>query len=110
MAPLLRWFKDFSDEYALSGDDRYEGKSDSKEVFISFLKDLSKFENEETTPAHLVPGYHFWLVDPSDTILGCIRLRKYLNDNLKIEGGHIGYDIRPSARNKGLGTKMPLFA
>ncbi|MCD4817877.1 MAG: GNAT family N-acetyltransferase [Candidatus Cloacimonetes bacterium] len=27
-------------------------------------------------------------------------------DKLRIEGGHIGYGIRPSARNQGYGTKI----
>jgi predicted acetyltransferase len=99
-------FKELSEEYSLSGDDRYKEKSLSREAYSNFLTELSKFENKETIPPHLVPGYCFWLVDESDTLLGAIRLRKYLNDNLKIEGGHIGYDIRPSVRNKGLGTKM----
>jgi predicted acetyltransferase len=29
-----------------------------------------------------------------------------LTENLRIEGGHIGYGIRPSARNQGCGTKI----
>ena len=99
-------FKELSDEYSLSGDDRYKEKSLSNDTFSNFLTELLTFEKKETVPPHLVPGFCYWLVDDSDTLLGAIRLRKYLNDNLKIEGGHIGYDIRPSERNKGLGTKM----
>jgi len=99
-------FKEFSEEYSLSGDDRYTEKSNSREAYSNFLTEILKNENKETIPSHLVPGYWFWLVDESDHLLGSIRLRKYLNDQLKIEGGHIGYDIRPSVRNKGLGTKM----
>ena len=99
-------FKDFSKEYLNSGDDRYQKKAISQETFSNYLEELSKFENLETTPAHLVPSIFFCFVDDSDNFIGAIRLRKSLNDNLKIEGGHIGYDIRPSKRNQGFGTIM----
>jgi predicted acetyltransferase len=39
-------------------------------------------------------------------ILGRISVRHRLNANLEIEGGHIGYDVRPSERRKGYGTLM----
>jgi predicted acetyltransferase len=39
-------------------------------------------------------------------ILGESRLRHWLTPNLEIEGGHIGYAIRPSMRRKGFGTKI----
>jgi predicted acetyltransferase len=45
----------------------------------------------------------WWLVE-GDTYLGRISIRHALNDSLLFEGGNIGYDIRPSARGKGLGT------
>lgn len=48
----------------------------------------------------------FWLVNPSDEILGVSNLRHTLNDILLIRGGHIGYGIKPSARRKGLATAI----
>lgn len=32
------------------------------------------------------------------------KLRHFLTEKLRKEGGHIGYAIRPSERNKGYGT------
>ena len=36
------------------------------------------------------------------TLMGFLALRLSLNDKLFVEGGHIGYSIRPSQRRKGL--------
>ena len=38
--------------------------------------------------------------------IGIIKLRHELNDNLRKQGGHIGYSIRPSERGKGYGKPM----
>jgi len=35
------------------------------------------------------------------------RTRHYLSPSLKIEKGHIGNDVRPSARRQGNGTLLP---
>ena len=38
--------------------------------------------------------------------LGRIALRHRLNEYLRTLGGHIGYDVRPSARRRGHATAM----
>jgi predicted acetyltransferase len=51
----------------------------------------------------LVPSTRYWLF--ADGIpVGYSKLRHYLNVNLRIIGGHIGYCIRPSVRGKGYGS------
>ncbi|MDO9576609.1 MAG: GNAT family N-acetyltransferase, partial [Candidatus Cloacimonadales bacterium] len=47
-----------------------------------------------------------FLVDDAGKIYGAANIRHRLTENLKIEGGHIGYGIRPSQRGKGYGTKL----
>ena len=42
-------------------------------------------------------------------IIGTIQLRHELTDHLRIEGGHIGYTVRPSERRKGYATRMLLL-
>jgi predicted acetyltransferase len=60
-------------------------------------------------PTHLEPGKvldsEFWLVNDLE-FLGRVALRHELNDQLRIFGGHIGYEIRPSQQRKGFGTLM----
>jgi predicted acetyltransferase len=68
---------------------------------------LSRFENDSKgiTPNNFVPNTTFWLVDQGD-VVGVSNLRHVLNDSLKIEGGHIGYGIRPSRRGYGYGKDI----
>jgi len=53
---------------------------------------------------------YFLMEDSSDEIWGHVTIRHFLNDYLKDVGGHIGYDIRPSRRGYGYGTKQLTMA
>ncbi len=46
------------------------------------------------------------MTDDRGHIYGAVNIRHKLTDQLMTEGGHIGYDIRPSKRNHGYGTKI----
>lgn len=53
----------------------------------------------------LVPKTHLWgLAD--EQFVGRISIHHELNDALRIEGGHIGYDTVPSFRGRGVATEM----
>ncbi len=52
-----------------------------------------------------VPSTDYWLVDNGEFI-GRVNIRHMLNEHLKKMGGHIGYDIRPSKRRQGYGSKI----
>lgn len=51
------------------------------------------------------PQLEFWL-EERQAIIGCARLRLALTPELEREGGHIGYDVRPSMRRQGYGTAL----
>ena len=53
-------------------------------------------------PVGWVPAIQFLSFDETGLPLGFLALRLSLNDKLFVEGGHIGYSIRPSQRRKGL--------
>jgi predicted acetyltransferase len=72
------------------------------ENFEAFLAQLAACERGEGLPLGFVPHATRWLVQDGE-VLGVSNLRLALNDKLLIEGGHIGYGIRPSARGRGLG-------
>jgi predicted acetyltransferase len=56
-------------------------------------------------PGHVAQST-YWLVSPDGRVLGTSRLRHRLTPQLKHSGGHIGYDVRPSERGKGYGTRL----
>lgn len=49
-----------------------------------------------------VPQTTYWLYE-DDVPVGMGKVRHLLTDALLLEGGNVGYAIRPSARNRGLG-------
>ena len=71
--------------------------------FPGFVQQLSQ------RASHPVPGRvpesFFWLIgDDHQTYIGRVSVRHDLNERLRIIGGHIGYEIRPSLRKRGYGT------
>lgn len=60
-------------------------------------------------PEGFVPQTTLWLADNGEFI-GSISIRHSLTEHLRREGGHIGYDIRPSKRRMGYGKKLLALA
>ncbi|MFY0406363.1 GNAT family N-acetyltransferase [Solicola sp. PLA-1-18] len=60
---------------------------------------------DETRPPGIVPSTTLWWVDGSE-YLGRIQVRHRLSTWLREWGGHVGYDVRPSARRRGHATAM----
>lgn len=77
---------------------------------IDYKDWLMKIENENkgiNMEEGRVPSTVFFLMNDGNKILGHISIRHNIdNAFLKLYGGHIGYGIRPSERNKGYGTIM----
>jgi len=74
-------------------------------TFLPLEDFLEEQEQEErVAPANWVTHSTYWLYD-GETIVGAVNFRHDLNDQLQQVGGHIGYGIRPSARNKGYATE-----
>lgn len=99
-AELEDAFLTMANEFLAAGDDRYKSEI---EYFSEYLERLSKKSRAENLPPDRVPENEFWLVS-GNHVLGRSKLRHRLNPSLEHEGGHIGYDIRPSERRKGFGT------
>lgn len=73
--------------------------------FAAYLHKLDAARSVEEAALGLVPQLTFWLVD-EDAVVGSLRLRTRLTPALSDEGGHIGYDVRPSLRRRGYGTRL----
>ena len=56
-----------------------------------------------------VPKTHLWAV-VEGRFVGRIAIHHELDDALRVEGGHIGYDTVPSFRGRGVATEMVRLA
>lgn len=85
----------------------YLGESASQDTpardFEAYVQTL------RSTEARPLPGFVkntcYWAIY-GDEMIGRIALRHELNEFLKNIGGHIGYIVRPSFRDKGVATEM----
>lgn len=102
--PTLRYKKSFQTglKEFLNIDKRDEGDPTKVEEYI---KKSKRYQNGISLPRGIVPASTFWLVDKG-VFIGRVSIRHKLNKKLRSFGGHIGYAIRPSKRNKGYGSKI----
>ena len=72
-----------------------------------WLQELKKRSCEDTVPKGLVPSStYLGLREKDNYIVGMIDIRHYLNEYLTQAGGHIGYGVRKTERNKGYAKQM----
>jgi predicted acetyltransferase len=95
------WGRGVHQDGAGLGPDDDVDTPDGSAVWVQRLRQ----ESDTTLPPAEGRGHctYWWFVE-GDTVLGGIPLRYALNDFLLRAGGHIGYGIRPSARERGLAT------
>lgn len=71
---------------------------------LKLEEDRNRFPNEEKVPAETF----FFVRENDNKIIGMINIRLALNEKLRKFGGHIGYSIRPTERQKGY-NKINLY-
>lgn len=66
------------------------------------------FEKIDSLPMGYSLSFIYLFLDEEDNLLGIVDIRPeaLTHPHLKQYGGHIGYNIKPSLRNKHLGTSM----
>ena len=94
-------FEAVAEEYRALGDPRYV--YDARNI-DDYLGKCAAARDGIGLRGGIVPWTTYWLVRDGERLLGLTDLRHELNNRLRIEGGHIGYNIRPSERRKGYGT------
>ena len=100
-------FKDFVNEFKTANESLVPYSLNQKGMdFNSYIKALNDESLGKGIPENWVPASTFFLVDDKRKIYGAVNIRHRLTDSLMIEGGHVGYGIRPSVRNQGYGTKI----
>ncbi len=95
-------FLDMAADFAAHGESRY---ASAAQDVAGYLRRIASEEHERGLAPGRVPASQFWLVSDG-RMVGCSRLRHWLTEELEYEGGHIGYDIRPSDRGRGFGTSV----
>src|SRR4051794_38919600 len=84
-----------------------ESDLDRPEVFSAWVERLQQQSDRSVDVGEgRVHATHWWIVE-GDSYLGAIDLRHYLNAFLLDVGGHIGYNIPPPSRRRGLATMGP---
>jgi predicted acetyltransferase len=104
--PSLHFANDFeklAHEHLLLGETRYE---EAARDILAFIRRCEDHEAGRGLREGVVPQATFWMVRNGERVLGCSRLRHRLTPVLAHEGGHVGYDVRPSERGKGYGTLL----
>lgn len=100
--------------------EEYHQEGRYAELDVRGLRDADEFRRyveavraealPETPRRHgTVPQTTRWLVKDGQ-YLGRVSVRHHLNEQLRRVGGHIGYDVRPSARGQGYGTMLLALA
>jgi predicted acetyltransferase len=91
------WFVRNFDEDARGGDEA---------AFARYVDRIRGEVREDVALAtNWVPTTTLWWFD-GEEFLGRIAIRHRLTAALWVEGGHIGYDVRPGARRRGHATAM----
>ncbi|MCL2507633.1 MAG: GNAT family N-acetyltransferase [Oscillospiraceae bacterium] len=75
------------------------------EQFTDWLRKNADYSNGMGIEDWMVPGTTYWLFD-DEIPVGCGRLRHCLNENLRKNGGHIGYAVSCPHRGKGYGNAL----
>jgi predicted acetyltransferase len=111
-AEYKRSFLEAVSEYQQEGgsDDRskrYSGLSVSEleADFAAYVEKEKSHALGKNLPEGYVPETTYWLVDAREFI-GRVSIRHRLTEHLLRIAGLIGYDIRPSKRKRGYGTKI----
>lgn len=106
MAELVAEGRGGPDDRSSIGADLREqtGRWESPEGFLAYVASVRAEAHRPPRPGW-VRCTTLWYVDGLE-YLGRLAVRHELTDHLRDVGGHIGYDVRPSARRRGHATAM----
>lgn len=100
---LMKFLIDFS-----KGDNGVRGPNIDDPCFNieNYLNNIVAMESSKNLKSGYVSMSTYWLLDDHDCVIGISKLRHKLTKVLLNRGGHIGYYIKKSERNKGIGTLL----
>lgn len=104
---IKKSYLDYITEWEISGETIVPFAS--RRNNMSFEDLMINWDENKTEKAYekgFVPATLYFLVDDTNRIIGSLHFRHELNEKLLVDGGHIGYGIRPSEREKGYACYM----
>ncbi|GHO85773.1 hypothetical protein KSZ_37790 [Dictyobacter formicarum] len=78
----------------------------AREDFATFVRELKDEAYGIGLPEGLPAQQTYWLLKDSSLLIGEIRFRPHLEQPYEKFNGHVGYNIRPSYRGQGYGTRQ----
>lgn len=100
-------FLDMVNDFREAGDPAYDAVPELVDGdFAAYVQRLRDQATGRWLEGGRVPATTYWLVRGDGMVIGASSLRQWLSPFLEIEGGHVGYRIRPSERRKGYGTRI----
>jgi len=99
----------YIEEFAGEGQWYLERRDDARCDFAKFVQARRDSAAGRSLKPGRVPRNEYWLVR-GRKIVGVVRLGHTLTPALEDDGGHIGYEVRPSERGKGNATRMLAMA
>ena len=97
---------DYINEFKFEKEVIHGGARIEQFEFEEWLIILKNNMKEDTVEKGFVPSSTFISVDDRNNVVGIVDIRHRLNDFLRKFGGHIGYSVRKSERNKGYATEI----
>ena len=98
----------YRQEYISFGETHINGSSGFMRYqnYDEWLKRLELEKGKEASELDTPSTTYFTLRKRDNKIIGSIQLRHHLTEELKKDGGNIGYGICPSERSKGYGSQQ----
>ena len=81
-----------------------------KKDYHNFEEYIESLEEKDESNGRVPDSTFFCLDTDTNTFVGAVNIRHYLNESLLLNGGHIGDGVRPSRRGEGIATKMIAMA
>lgn len=81
-----------------------------KKDYHNFEEYIESVEEKDESNGRVPDSTFFCLDTDTNTFVGAVNIRHYLNESLFLNGGHIGDGVRPSRRGEGIATKMIAMA
>ncbi len=74
--------------------------------YDKWLRWMQEDRHADTCPEGAVPQTLYFAVRHDGRLLGAVTIREHLDEKFKLDGGNVGYGVRPSERKKGYAKTM----